>query len=227
MNAFLFFLVWSIWLSAEFLLGPFSHVRIHDAGDGFLPQAIAAKIQFEKYGLSYFAPYMVSGVDAESQILIPFENMNNLFLTILPGYLALGLLMFLQRFIASYFTFKLAREILRIGFWQSIVAALIFSLFNFSIFSFTFYHQGITALPLILYLLEKILKKTIYKMAIYASFTGLLFGYIASFTYSSIYLIPFVFFWFLLVRKQLNQKGIIALFSFSLFTIIVQFPSMY
>src|SRR3990167_1365292 len=100
MNAFLFFLVWSIWLSAEFLLGPFSHVRIHDAGDGFLPQAIAAKIQFEKYGLSYFAPYMASGVDAHSQILVPFSSLNNLLFTILPGYAALGIIMFLQRFIA-------------------------------------------------------------------------------------------------------------------------------
>lgn len=227
MNTRIFFILWSLWLSLEFLLGPYSHVRIHDAGDGFLPQAIAAKIQFARYGLSYFADYMASGVDASAQILVPFTNLNNTLLTIFPGWLAMGIIMFLQRFIASYFTFKLLKEFLKINYWSSIIGGLIFSLFNFSAFSFTFYHQlGLPALPLVLYSLERIISFKNFRF-IYLIGTGILLGYTTTFIYSSVYLLPFIFFWFLIRQKLFSAKVLIVLLLFSALTIAIQLPNIY
>src|SRR3989344_6060036 len=116
---------WSLWISAEFLLGPYSHVRIHDAGDGLLPQLLASKIQFQNYGISYFAPYLPSGIDASTQVLVPFMNLNSALMMVLPGWMAHGLLMFVQRFIACYFTYKLCKEVLKIGNTQSLIAGFI------------------------------------------------------------------------------------------------------
>ena len=121
--AFALFLFWAIWLSGEFALGPYSHVRIFDNGDSLLPQLIAAKFQFQKYGISYFADYMVSGVDAMAQSLVSFSNLNSTLFTLFPGWFAYLLLMLSQRFLAGYFTYRLAADHLKLRFALSVIAS--------------------------------------------------------------------------------------------------------
>src|SRR3989304_9437507 len=131
------FLIWSVWISAEFLLGPFAHVRISDSGMGGvggIPELIAVKNQIIKYGPSYFGNFLPGGVDLASNLHLPFSHLNSLLFFIFPGPLAYGLLMFVQRFVASYFTFRLCRDSLKLTFWPSFFAGFAYSLFNFSIF---------------------------------------------------------------------------------------------
>lgn len=228
MNALILFTLWSIWIALEFLLGPFSHVRIHDTGDQLLPQLIGAKIQFENYYLSYFAPYIASGIDATSQDLLPFLNINSLLFMLFPGWMAWGILMFAQRFLASYFTFRFAKDILKLDLLPSTIAALIFSLFDFSIFSFTLYHQlGLPALPLVLYILEKNTQSLNHRNIFFLVISGLAFGYISGFIYGSVYLLPFILIWFLFIRSKINRRVFLGLFIFSLFTLLVQFPYLW
>mgnify|MGYP001616413371 CR=1 FL=1 len=197
------------------MLGPYSHVRIFDAGDGLLPQLIASKIQFEKYGISFFADYMVSGVDAMTQSLVPFSNLNSTIFVLFPGWFAYGLLMFIQRFIASYFTYRLAKDYLKLSSSSSIIAGLLFSLFNFSIYSFTLYHAlGLPALPLILWFLEKMTAKKNQRRHIYIIIFGTFIGFSNSFVYFSPYLLPFIFFWFIYIRNIRSFKFIL---NFSIF----------
>lgn len=219
-STFWFFLIWSLWISAEFLLGSYSHVRIHDAGDGLLPQLLASKIQFQKYGLSYFADYMAGGIDATAQFLTHFGNFNSLLFFVFPGWLAHGILMFSQRFIASYFTYKLTREVLKLSVWPSVIAGLIFSLYNFSTFSFTYYHGlGIPALPLYIYALEKLPRTKILLL-------GLFFGYSNYFAHSSPYLFPIIIVWFA-IRNKINAHTIISMTIFFTSAILVQSPSVW
>ena len=226
-KTFIFFLIWSLWLSAEFLLGPYSHVRIFDNGDSLLPQLIASKIQFQKYGLSYFADYMALGVDASSQFLVPFSNLNSLLFITLPPYLAYGILMFVQRFLASYFTYRLARDSLKLNIFPSIIAALLFSLFNFSIYSFTLYHAlGLPALPFIIWSLERILRTNSPKIYLYLIVLGIFVGFSNYFVYFSPYLLPFIFFWFIYVKNVYRPKIIFNLTIFSLFSILPMAPSI-
>lgn len=223
----IFFFIWSLWISAEFLLGPFSHVRIHDNGDGALPQLIAVKIQFQDYGYNYFASYMASGVDASSQFFLPFSNLNSTLFILFPGWAAYGILMFVQRFLASYFTFRLCRDSLKLNFWASVVAGLMFSLFNFSIFSFTVYHQlSLPALPFILWILERINKIQSFKKYLYSTLFGLFIGYSNYFVYFTPYLLPFIFIWFIYI-KGITKKDVFAnLIFFAFSTIFIQLPSI-
>ena len=221
------FIIWSFWISLEFLLGTFSHVRIHDAGDGLLPQLIASKIQFQRYGISYFAPYMASGVDAASQALVPFSNLNSTLFIILPGYLAYGILMFLQRFLASYFTYRLCKDILNLSTIPSIFAGILFSLLNFSTYSFTIYHQlGLPAVPFILWSLEKIIQKETLKKYLALILFSLLVGFSTYFAHSTPYLFIFVLVWFLMLRKITNRHLIFSLAIFFACVLIVQAESI-
>lgn len=222
------FVIWSIWLSLEFLLGPFSHVRIHDAGDSLLPQLLAAKIQFQKYGISYFADYMVAGVDAMAQSLMPFSNFNSTIFMLLPGWLAYGLLMLSQRFIAGYFTYRLLKDHLKIKTMPSIVGGLLFSMFNFSIYSFTLYHAlGLPALPLILWFMEKVNNFNNSRRHILIIIFGLFIGFSNYFVYFSPYLLPFLFLWFFYIRGIRNGQTLLNLSIFSLATILPMLPNIF
>lgn len=208
MKTKILFIFWSLWISAEFLLGPFSHVRIHDAGDGILPQLIASRIQFEQYGYSYFADYMASGIDAAGNYLLPFSNLNSTLFLLLSPSIAYGLLMFTQRFIASYFMFRLARDSLKLNYLPSFFCGIIYSLFNFSYFSFTLYHGlGVPALPLILYIIEKIIRNNAPLKYFFVLALGLVIGYSNYFILSIPYIAPVLFVWLYFVKKVRFYKS--------------------
>ena len=227
MKIFLFFIIWSIWISSEFLLGPFSHVRIHDNGDSLLPQLIAEKINFKEYGVPYFFPNAASGVDAASQTLIPLSNLNSTLFILIPPYIAYGLIMLIQRFLASYFSYKLARDSLNLNYFPSIIAGLLFSLFNFSMFSFTLYHQlGTPALPFTIYVLEKIFQLKNLKKYIYLIPFALFIGWSNDFVYFTPYIIPIIFIWFIFIKKNLNIKLLLNLTIFSTFCLIPQLQNL-
>lgn len=188
-----------------------------------LPQLIASKIQFQRYGMSYFASYMASGVDAASLALVPFSNLNSALFIILPGYLAYGILMFLQRFLASYFTYRLCKDILNLSTIPSIFAGILFSLLNFSTYSFTVYHQlGLPAAPFILWSLEKIIQKETLKKYLTLIAFSLFVGFSTYFAHSTPYLFIFILIWFLVFRKITNRHLIFALAVFFVCVLIVQ-----
>lgn len=225
-QAFLFFLLWSIWLSLEFLLGPYSHVRIADTGDGTLPQLIAAKIQYSKYGFEYFADYMASGVDSSAIHLLPFSSLNSLLFTVLPGWGAYGLLMLIQRFLASYFTYRLCRDSFNFNVWPSIIAGLIYSLFNLSMFSYTIYHQlGLPAIPFILWIINKINSNKTNQKFIYFTLFGLFIGYTNYIVIFTPYVLPLIFIWYFVIQKNLNTRLLLGLVIFSLSIAFVQMQS--
>lgn len=221
------FFTWSLWISLEFLLGPFSHVRIHDNGDGLLPQLIASKYQFSRYGLSYFADYVASGIDVSSQFLLPFSNLNSLLFIILPPWLAYGILMFFQRFLASYFTYRLCRDSLKLPIFTSVIGGLLFSLFNFSTFSFTLYHQlGLPALPLILWTLDRITNSKSITKYLFSFLFGLLTGYSNYFVYFTPYLLPFIFIWFFYLKGIIRKDILASLMIFTFSATTIQLPSI-
>lgn len=222
----LLFFTWSLWLSLEFLLGPYSHVRIFDAGDSLLPSLIGAKLQFQKYGINYFADYMASGVDGASQFLIPFSNLNSTLFTLFPGWLAYGILMFTQRFLASYFTFRLFRDILKLDILPSILGGLLYSLFNLSFNSFTLYHLlGVPAIPFIIYCLHRLLERKKINNFYFLGF-GALVGYSNYFIYFTPYVIPLIILWFTFVNLDFNKKILLSLVIFSAGVLVVEFQTI-
>jgi len=170
---------------------------------------------------------MVSGVDASAQSLLPLSNINSMAFILLPGWMAYGILMFIQRFLASYFTYKLAKEYLNFKQFPSIIAGLIFSLLNFSMYSFTLYHAfGLPALAFIIWSLEKINVKKKSTSFVYLLCFGILIGFCNYFVYFTPYLLPFIFFWFLYIRNQTSKRLILNLFIFSLGTLLPMIPNI-
>ena len=207
------FLLWALWLALEhFAFGPLSYVRSTDNGDSSLPAHISATHMH----FSFWAEQWASGADRNAQyciegLLLPFM--------LLPGWLAYGAIMFAQRFIAGYFSFRLASEHLNMAPWPGLFSALSFSLFfqpsqNGST-GFTLYDGfGLPAIPLVLWLLGRAARTKLSRAVCYATIAGALLG-VASHLVLSIFIAPLVLIWFALVDVQKSPRfwAVVALFG--------------
>lgn len=117
------FVLWALCLSAPYwAMGPASYVRLHDNADSELARALALAYA----GWQGWHPLPVCGLHAAA-----FEpwSLNGAVFRILPGWVAYGLLMFLQRFSAGYFTYTLLREGLVMRTGASLFGGVTYSLF--------------------------------------------------------------------------------------------------
>ena len=153
----LIFLAWSFWLSAEYLIfGSSSYVRVHDNGDATLPMLLA---HAPPKGLPW-NPLALCGLDG---LACGFQLTNIVFL-LLPGWLAYGLFMWLQRFIAGYFMHRLLKDTLKLSLLPGLFAGIVYSQFsqpsnNASWAGFTLYDTlGLPGLPLLIWLLYHLMK---------------------------------------------------------------------
>src|SRR5262245_38679228 len=103
--------IWSLFLAFEYIFfGPASYVRIHDNADGNLANRLALSRIVSDEQLGYWNTKVVSGGDQLTVTTGTNEPIDVLFF-VLPGWLAFGLVMWLQRFVGGYFTFRLLKEI--------------------------------------------------------------------------------------------------------------------
>jgi hypothetical protein len=124
----LLFVFWSLWLSFEFFcLGPESFVLVHDNGDSEIPVRIAFGRALETGDLGFWTPERMTGLDALAGKAVELDGLPY---AILPGWLAYGLFMWLQRFVAGYFTYRLLRDSLRVEAIAAIYAGLAYSLYS-------------------------------------------------------------------------------------------------
>src|SRR5215210_2446820 len=101
----LVFVLWSAWLAFPYLfLGPFSYAKSHDNADSVLSLFLASGPGGHSGGSGYWSPQMACGADRLSALPIgdPFRGL----FVILPGWLAYGLIMAAQRFVAGYFMYR-------------------------------------------------------------------------------------------------------------------------
>jgi len=231
MNPLWIFALWSLWISAEFLLGPYAHVRIADSGMGGIggiPELVAVKNQFLHYGYSYFGNFLPGGVDLSSNLHTPFSYLNSLLFFIFPGYIAYGLLMLAQRFLASYFTYRLCRDSLKFTFFPSFIAGLIYSLFNFSQNNFTTFHQlSEPAIPFFLWAIDRLdLKRANFKYVM-ASVLGLFWGYSTYVPYGVLIFIPFSSVWFLTLVRKVKKDFWLMFTMIAVSSIVIQIPQLW
>ena len=105
----LVFALWSLLLAVPYFgLGPMSFVALHDTAEMNLPRAVWYGSSHALTGMGSWAPQGVSGTDRAAAGLA--RDLDTLLFTLLPGWLAYGLFMWLQRFIAGYFLYRLLRE---------------------------------------------------------------------------------------------------------------------
>jgi hypothetical protein len=125
----LLFLVWAGWLAASYLLfGANSFCPWHDNADSFVALAQTNHLGSGSGGAGWWNPQMASGQDAVSSLQLPVL-VKWLFIP-MPGWLAYGLIMACQRFLAGYFLYRLLREELDLVPWAAVYGGLMYAFFS-------------------------------------------------------------------------------------------------
>ncbi|MBF0358701.1 MAG: hypothetical protein HQL70_08830, partial [Magnetococcales bacterium] len=225
----LFWFFWSLVISAVYwLLGPYSYLRIQDTTDFNLPYRIAAASDFLKYGITYWQPKFSGGLPA--WIMPQFDS----FLItgppfyLLPPWAAYGFIMWLQRFIAGYFTYLLCRS-LGLRPMASLFAGVAFSLNQWSSFDWTLYDGiGPPATPFYLYLFDRCIhNKSKTAGVLLVGLLGLFLGLVASSALYTIFLIAGLPFWFFMVRGISLATGWPYFSTFFLGAVLAEAPGVF
>lgn len=213
----LIFLVWAVWLSAEYLIfGPYSYVRIPDNANINLPARLAFAGAVRAHDLGYWVPAYASGADRLSELM--GCQLDSLLYIVLPGWLAHGLFMFLQRFLAGYFCFRLMRDQLRLGLLPSLYAGLAYTLLSHEVYggpsdNFTLYDGLVLpGLPLILWFLGRLDEQRV-RSFVFALFAGMAFAFVGAFPIAG-FAFPVIALWFTFVspRRTVRFWGMLSIF---------------
>jgi len=211
---YLLFLLFTIWVGLEYIgAGPFSYIRIHDSGDTTIPLYLSFAKNIYRYGITYWNQYAVCGIDrfASGPDIL---HLNTLLFLIFPGWIVYQILVLGQLFIASYFTHRLCRDILKLEEIPSIYAGIFFSLFFDELICFSL---GIAGFPLLLWGMEKIYAREQKIKYLYIIILGTLFSLSSSISMTLPFVLPLALFWFVFIRREYSFKFLIffAIFCFS------------
>lgn len=203
-KSFFIILLWSLWISAEYwVFGSRSYMRIHDNAESFFAYSAVVSRIYSTYGPSAWIPNIAGGIDHYVLGVGNYFTYDFPLFFLLPNWLVYSLVMFLQRFLATYFTYRLCKDFLRFNAYSAILAGIFWSLGTWTTNDWTFYDGlGPPLVPLYLYLLETCLKKTGWKRYVLASVTGLLLSYSSLFALFTPFFIAGSFFWLWIIRRH-------------------------
>lgn len=222
----LFFFLFSLWVCLEeVILGPYSFFPSHynggyDVSHLNIPRSIAAIDDLFKHGINYWFPTIMAGADLSAGYWsYTFLWSLSLQLLIMPAWLGQQLLIFLELFFASFFTFKLCRDQLKLSDELSIFAGMLFSVFIFVVNTTSL---GIGILPFTLFYFNKIYEysKNRNYISLWIIPLALFYASCSILPIHVIFTLPCILLWFLILRKLLNIRFFILFFIFSI-TIIV------
>jgi hypothetical protein len=200
----LFWFVWSLLVSAVYwFLGPYSYIRIQDTTDFNLAYRIAAAKDFLEYGITYWQPKFAGGMPA--WVMPQFDS----FLItgppfyLLPPWAAYGFIMWLQRFIAGYFSYRLCRS-LGLNHIASLFGGVAFSLNNWSVVDWTLFDGlGPPATPLYLLLFDRFIRVQSKAYGLFlVGLLGVFLALVASSALYTIFLVCGLPIWFLYIRGE-------------------------
>lgn len=221
-------LLWALWISAQYwIFGAWSYMRIHDNGESqFAYRAMTAQI-YAGNGFSVWLPNVAAGIDSFITENINYFTYDFAAFFLLPDWLAYGVIMFLQRFLAAYFTYRLCRDFLRFETYAAILAGIFWSLGTWATNDWTLYDGlGTPLIPAYLYWLEKSLNQPGWKKYAWASLTGLLVSYLSFFPLFTPFFVAGAFLWLWIVRSY-DIKTLVPLFLvFGLFSFTFDIPQL-
>jgi Protein of unknown function (DUF6044) len=230
----LVFMIWAAICSYEYwLFGNLSYVRIDDNADSTLAAKLGLAHDITQYGFTWWWDTTMSGADNVALAVV--SELDTLPFLILPGWLAYGLNLFVQRFIAGYFMYRLMRETLDLRLLTGLYAAMAFALFaqNWLLDSwngYTLYHGlALPGIPLILWALYRVTDKTGWKQWLLAASLGA-FAAISGYFVFMFFVIPFVLYWLVAVNRipirKLFNPAAVFVFFWALFEFPAQLPAL-
>lgn len=220
-HAWVLFLIWSIWLALPFFgLGPYSYIPVQDTGNIILPGKLAVASLLSEGKIGYWFPRVVAGLDMLASGTGYAAQLDSVPFFFLPGWLAFGLIMVLQRFVAGYFTYRLFKESLNLSASVSLFAGAAYAIYfpfveyDGRLGGFALYDGlGLPGLPFILWALTRLDERPGYLAFLGSAALGLLLSLNYFYVYS-VFLFPVVIFWFIFItpKKRPVFWGMILLF---------------
>jgi hypothetical protein len=199
-------------------------VRVGDNANGGFPAEILAARDWLDFGLSYWRPQLACGIDAF--MLVNSHTIRLLFYTLFSPWLSHGLAMWLNLFVAGYFTYRLCRDCLRMDLPPSIFAGLSYTtVFNCSetlLNVLTF-----SMIPFYLWAIERSMVWQIWPRFVTAGGLGLLAGLLSMFTNFTLPFCLWMLVWFLLVRDKKTLTLLLSLFVFTAAAVIGSMPQLW
>lgn len=222
---FIIIFFWTLWVSLEFVpFGKLSLMRISDVLDAYLPVMMAKKLEVLQYGFTYWSNFLLSGTDNWAWCEEPFHLFDFLPF-ILPTWIWYFLLMFLQRWLAAYFTYKLCRENLNLSNRISFFCGAAYSLTYWPQREFFyFYGFGVPAIPFFIWILGKLKDVIGFKKYWLSLLLGIFFGITTYVPGGSLFLFPIIFLWAWLIDRYLNRVYFLNFVLFSIGSLIVDLP---
>ena len=207
-------LIGAIVFSLEsWVLGPQSWMYGYGAGLETLPTHLA--LSYDSRLFSFWAPFVAGGVDRLSfwGNADPL-NIEWLFISAFPVWLANGLHRMLQYFIAIYFTSRVCLDQLKLGKEWACLAGLLHASLSYFTFGEMLAFPGV---PLLIWVLGW-LRQSKWGLRLAAP-SGLAFSMLTSFTHSDPYLLIFALGWMSIIWRDITWHTIsrIGLFFTALF----------
>lgn len=204
------------WLAAAWLffesliLGPFSYIEIHDAGDDSIPRCLTLASDRFSPRSGLWLPWMACGTDRLSQSM-SLTLLSTLVFLALPGWLAYPFLLVGQFFCCAYFTYRLARDRLDAGEDGAILGGLAAGFLTDGTLG---YQSAFTLLPFMIWALEKASEKPGASAWGLAFILGLLSGACSSVASSLPFCLAAGALWFAFARslRSLRFWGLFLLF---------------
>ncbi len=225
----LLFLVVASWLGLEYLaLGPFSYIRIHDTSDYFIPLRLQTTRDLLKHGITYWFPYAGAGVDRLSQD-VSYVHLYEIAFLVLPGWLAYQLMVFVQLFLAGYFTYRVCRDFLDVSKLGSVYAGIVYAQSYTFVNGYVYSHLGIAGFPFILWALEKVfdLRKDSSYSWLWIILLGSLYSSGSSIAYSLPFTLSMSVLWFTFVRRIGSIRFWLLFFVFCTVAVALHVPQIW
>ncbi|MCW5873222.1 MAG: YfhO family protein [Anaerolineales bacterium] len=219
---FIFFALWAALLSFEYWgFGENSYIKMPDSGDGHLAARLSIGENIAAGENGYWNADLWGGTDkkAQSDNLGIFDTL----FIFLPGWLASGFYIFLQRFIAGFFTFLLLRNHLKVSMAAAVLPAMLYAFYpagqyNLQFDGFTHYDAlGLPGIPMYLYVLGELAKPghSVLKQVALGFGLGFFFADASQYKYT-IFFVPLLLLWPLLIYPGYKKFSWWPLLAFGL-----------
>ncbi len=227
----LLFLLWALWLAFPYFgFGACSFVWLPDNGDALLPMQLAKADGHVQAQAGWWSHLAVSGTDGLSSLWVG-EPLFALF-ALLPGWLAYGLIMWLQRFLAGFFMYRLMKDALGLETLPALYAGFAYALFcqgsiNHQWAGFTLYDGlALPGIPFFLWAFHRLDARRKPLLYAGAAILGVLLAATSLF-YLAVFLFPLVLAWFLWVTPPRQRSFPVALLLFAFSWALAEAPVLW
>lgn len=225
-----FFLFWSLWLSVEYwLLGVQSYVRIHDNADAAMPMTMWLTQSIRRVVGVVLNPAACGTDHLASCSWISFFQLPFM---VLPAWLAHGVVTFVQRFIAGFFTWLFLRRHLSCGFWTAVAAGMLYPQLHSDLGEICYMHElNGPGLPLILWFFASLQIRGWRNLVLKPLLFGLALGGATNLSIGLVYVVPAVFLFLVAQRgaicRPLENRGWLTAFVvFAGAAVLLQIPQL-